>query len=240
MKQTFFIKGMHCASCVYLNEKALLAIDGVKSASVNLTTQQAVIETEKEIDKEAIKKAIEKVGYQVEFIDEENEEDVLEKRKKEEKEELSRLKRKLTIGLLLSGAIVFGSFPGLMNFAPKIFQNYYFQFLAATIVQFFCGWQFYQSSMPALKNRIANMDVLVAIGTSAAYFYSVIITFFPFLFGQKELMPYFDVSSVIITLILLGRYLEAKAKSGTSEAIKKLMELQPKEATLVIRDRSEQ
>lgn len=234
MKLTFFIKGMHCASCVYLNEKALLSIQGVKKASVNLTTQKAVIETEKEIDRETIKKAIAKVGYQVEFVDDEIEEDLMEKRKKEEKKELMKLKRKLFVGLISSLAIVFGSFPGLMRFSPVLFQNYYFQFFLATVVQFFCGFQFYQASIPALKNRVANMDVLVVIGTTVAYLYSSIITFFPFLFNQKE--PYFDVSTAIITLILLGRFLEAKAKSSTSEAIKKLIELQPKEATILVKD----
>lgn len=227
---------MHCASCVYVNEKALLAIEGVKKASVNLASHQATIDADKEIDKEVIKKAIKKVGYQVEFIEDEPEEDFFEKRRKEEKKELLKLKRKLIIGLLLSLTIVLGSFPGLMKFSPPLFQNFYFQFLAATMVQFFCGWQFYQSSIPALKNRNANMDVLVVIGTSVAYFYSTAITFSPFLFSRQNLEPYFDVSSVIITLILLGRYLEKKAKSGTSEAIKKLMELQPKEATLVVKN----
>lgn len=233
MKKTFFIRGMHCASCVYSNEKALLAIKGVKKVNINLVTQQATIEIDREIDDKLIKEAIKKVGYQAEFIEEELEENVLEKRKREEKKEWAKLKKRLTIGLLLSSTIVFGTFPGLSKFSPAIFQNFYFQFFAATIVQFFCGLKFYQSAIPALKNRNANMDVLVVIGTSVAYFYSTTVTFFPFLFPLKKLEPYFDVSSVIITLVLLGRYLEEKAKSSTSEAIKKLIELQPKEATLV-------
>lgn len=234
MKKTFFIKGMHCASCVYVNEKALLSIKGVKKASVNLTTRQATIEADKEIDNEEIKKAIEKVGYQVEFLEDDGKEDFFKIREQEEKKEQTKLKRKLVVGLLFSSVIVFGSFPGLMEFSPSLFQNFYFQFIAATIVQFFCGGQFYLSSIPALKNRVANMDILVVIGTSAAYFYSTLIVFFPSVFSKQELMPYFDVSAVIITLILLGRYLELKAKSKTNEAIKKLIQLQPKEATLVI------
>lgn len=233
MKIIFFINKMHCASCVYVIEKALLGVAGVKKASINLTSGQAIIEVDRRIDKETIKKTIKKAGYEAYFIEDNNGEDFFQKREKQEKNERVKLKRKLIVGLLLSSTIVFGSFPGLSKFSPAVFQNFYYQFFAATIIQFFCGWQFYQSSISALKNRNANMDLLVVIGTTVAYFYSTIITFFPKLFIAEDLMVYFDVSSVIITFVLLGRYLEEKAKSRASEAIKKLIELQPKEATVV-------
>ncbi|OGY12205.1 MAG: copper-translocating P-type ATPase [Candidatus Blackburnbacteria bacterium RIFCSPHIGHO2_02_FULL_44_20] len=109
------------------------------------------------------------------------------------------------------------------------------QFLLATPVQFWAGWTFYRASFPALRHRTANMDVLVAIGTSVAYLYSVFVTFFPGIVARAgiETLPYFDVSTIIIGLILLGRYLEARAKAGTSEAIKKLIGLQAKTARVL-------
>jgi Cu+-exporting ATPase len=114
------------------------------------------------------------------------------------------------------------------------------QLLLATPVQFWAGWMFYKATIPALKHRSANMDTLVALGTSVAYFYSVIVTLLPSVLKGAgiEPMPYFDVATIIIGLILLGRYFEAKAKAGTSEAIKKLIGLQPKTAR-VVRDNKE-
>jgi len=233
-KIEFFIKGMHCASCVYVNEEALKKVSGVKTAVVNLATGKATIEVEDKIDLNLVKKAVEGVGYQVVF---EEEKGLYEKIKEEKEKEFKRLKNKMIISLFLSSLIVWGSFPILMKTSPNVFKNYFFQFLAASIVQFFGGWDFYRAAISALKHRLANMDTLVVIGTTVAYLYSAVLTFFPKLFvgNMTELMPYFDVSAVIISLVLLGRYFEAKAKSKTSEAIKKLIGLQPKEATLIIK-----
>ena len=131
--------------------------------------------------------------------------------------------------------IVWGSFPGLMEFSPLILKNFTFQFILATIVQFWGGWQFYQAALAALKNQIANMDVLVSLGTTVAWGYSTVVVFNPKFFSAAgiEPMPYFDVSAIIIALVLLGRYLEAKAKFKTSEAIKKLIGLQAKTAKVI-------
>jgi len=234
-KIEFFIKGMHCASCVYVNEQALKKIAGVKNVVVNLATIKATIETEGQVDLNLIKKAVEEVGYQAVF---EEEKSLDEKIKEEREKELRRLKSKMIISLFLSSLIVWGSFPILMKTSPAVFKNYFFQFFTASIVQFFGGLDFYQAAISALKHRLANMDVLVSIGTTIAYLYSTVLIFFPQLFGNNmtELMPYFDVSAVIISLVLLGRYLGAKAKSKTNEAIKKLIGLQPKEATLIIKN----
>jgi|GEM_PF-1169300 len=231
-KIQFFIKGMHCASCVYVNEQALKKIPGVKNVVVNLATSKVTIETEGQVNLNLIKKAVEELGYQAIFDEEKS---LDEKMKKERKKEFQRLKNKMIISLFLSSLIVWGSFPVLMKTSPAIFKNYFFQFLAASIVQFFGGLDFYQAAISALKNRLANMDVLVSIGTTIAYLYSAVLIFLPKLFtsSMTEFMPYFDVSAVIISLVLLGRYLEAKAKSKTNEAIKKLIGLQPKEATIV-------
>jgi Cu+-exporting ATPase len=234
-KIDFFIRGLHCASCVYVNEEALKRIPFVKKAFVNLATGKATIEVDGKANLDLVKKAVESVGYQAVF---EKEKTLDEKIKQEKEQELKKLKGKLFLSLILAFLILWGSFPILMMTSPWFLQNYFFQFLAASIVQIFGGWDFYRSAISALKHRLANMDTLVAIGTTVSYLYSTIVVFFPNLFinQKKDLMPYFDVSSIIIALILLGRYLEAKAKSQTSEAIKKLIGLQPKEATLIIKN----
>lgn len=130
---------------------------------------------------------------------------------------------------------MWGSFPFLMKFSPHPLQIFWIQLVLGSIVQFWPGLEFYRAAIPAFKNRTANMDTLVVIGTSAAYLYSVAITLFPDVFMKLgiESMPYFDVSAVVIGLILLGRYFEAKAKLGTSDAIKKLLDLAPKTARVI-------
>ncbi|GAB4218722.1 MAG: hypothetical protein Fur009_1100 [Candidatus Microgenomates bacterium] len=236
IKKAFAIKGMHCASCVYVNEQALKKIPDVVDAVVNLATGKATITTEKEIDFEQIKKTVESVGYQV-IDDEEKNEDLEEKIKKEKEKELKKLKTKSFISLFFSFFLVWATFPYLSNTAPAVLKNFYFQFMVATIVQFWVGGEFYKNTISALKHRQANMDTLVVLGTTVAYIYSSVLVFFPKLFTKIniDLMPYFDVSVVIISLVFLGRYLEAQAKSKTNEALKKLIGLQAKEANLIIK-----
>lgn len=237
IKQTFAIKGMHCASCVYTNEKALKAIPGVTDAVVNLATGKATLITESTIEKNKITDAVKSVGYQAMF---ESDESLDDKIKIEKMKELKDLRIKVFVSLFLGGLIVWGSFPGIMDFAPKIFKDFYFQFVLASIVQFWAGRDLYKAAISSLRHRMANMDTLVVIGTTVAFVYSIFVTFFPNFFMDLDIeaMPYFDVSTVIIGLILLGRYLEAQAKAGTGEAIKKLIGLQAKTAK-VIRNKKE-
>src|SRR3989339_46071 len=231
-KQTFAIKGMHCASCVYTNEKALKALPGVTEAVVNLTNGKATLTSKEPVQNNLIIDAVKSVGYQA-MIDETGNLD--EKIKVEKAKELKDLKIKVYGSLFLGGLIVWGSFPGIMDFAPALFKNFYFQFILATIIQFWAGQDLYRAAISSLHHRIANMDTLVVIGTTVAYLYSIFVTFFPkfFMDLKIEAMPYFDVSTVIIGLILLGRFFEAKAKAGTGEAIKKLIGLQAKTARIV-------
>ncbi len=233
IKKTFFIKGMHCASCVYVNEKALKKIAGVKEAVVNLANGKATIIAEKEVDVDKIKKAVEGVGYQVIF-EEEKKEDLEEIIKKEKEKELKQLKTKSFISLFFAFLIVWATFPFLEKIAPIFLKNYYFQLIIASIVQFWVGGDFYKNTFSSLRHRQVNMDTLVVLGTTVAYIYSLFLVLLPNLFNKTDLMPYFDVSVVIIALVFLGRYLEAKAKSKTNEAIKKLMGLQAKEAYVLI------
>lgn len=246
--KTYHLKGMHCASCVRLIERAVGKVPGVDTANVNLATEKLTVSFNKdECSPEKIASAVEGAGYKA-IVNENIEED---KQREEKLKELQTLKIKVIISLFLGGLIVWGSFPYLMDFSPYPLQNFWVQLVLGSIVQFWPGLEFYRAAIPAFRNRTANMDTLVAIGTTAAYGYSVFVTISS-LFLQTAQMPldsytapagtiarfaaggaYFDVAAVVIGLILLGRYFEAKAKMGTSDAIKKLLGLAPKTARVV-------
>lgn len=233
IKKTFSIKGMHCASCVRVLERALKKVDGVSEATVNLATQKATISYDNEkVNDYRLESAVADVGYQAMIAQELKSED---EEKKQKQKELNGLRNKVMVSLALGALILWGSFPGLMNTAPAFLQNFWMQLLFATPVQFWAGLGFYQATIPALKNRTANMDTLVALGTTVAYVYSAVVTIFPQIIEAVGIKPepYFDVATIIIGLILLGRYFEAKAKAGTSEAIKKLIGLQAKTARVL-------
>ena len=154
--------------------------------------------------------------------------------------EIKILRPKIIAGAVVGLIVLWGSFPGLVETAPDVIKNPFFQLVLATPIQFWAAWQFYQSTWKSLIHRSANMDTLIALGTLVAYLYSAFITLFPESLSVVgvETMPYFDVAVIVITLILLGRYLEAIAKRRTGQAIKKLVNLQPKTAR-VIRDGKE-
>lgn len=236
VKKSFPIKGMHCASCVRVTERALKKTPGVKDAVVNLATAKATVTYDKDnCTPEQMAASIAKTGYILEL--EEKSEEVIQA---EKKKELQTLRNKVMVSLGLGAIILWGSFPGLMNTAPAFLHNFWLQLLLATPVQFWAGSEFYRATIPALKHRTANMDTLVALGTTVAYIYSAFVTFFPDVVMNLgiDAMPYFDVAVIVIGLILLGRYFEAKAKAGTSQAIKKLIGLQAKTAR-VVRDGKE-
>lgn len=228
-KTYFYIKGLHCASCVYTTEQALKRIKGVRKAVVNLADGRAFLISDQEINKEKIKKAINQVGYQVIFKDEELLGQNIEKDKEKE---LKSLKTKVVIGLIFSLFLVWGTFPKLMDYSPSVFKNYLFQLILATITQFYIGLRFYSSGLSFLNKGRINMDTLVVLGTTAAYVYSFLAIIFPSL----TIEPYFDVSVVIISFVLLGRYLEERSKKQSGDAIRKLMAIRPKEATILIKN----
>lgn len=238
------LQGMTCASCVNKVEKALNSVKGVVQASVNFASERASVEYIPEmVSIRELKKAVEEAGYQVlEAVKVGDstlrEEDIVEKERLAREAELSRLKLKFIVGafllapilLLMYGAPLFERWIGLSRGV-----NFFIQFLLATPVQFWAGRQFYVGFWKATRNKTSDMNTLIAIGTSAAYFYSLLVTFVPDLIRVKGLMldVYFDTSAAIIVLILLGRFLEARAKGRTSEAIKKLIGLQPKTARVI-------
>ncbi|UCC41614.1 MAG: heavy metal translocating P-type ATPase [Candidatus Aminicenantes bacterium] len=234
------IQGIQCASCVQNIEKALLQLRGITKAAVNLATEKARIEyIPSEVRLEEIKRTIEQTGYKVLEIPPEEELEDIEKIVREK--EYRVLKKKFFIGLILGIIIFLGSSPRLFPWAPSFLNNFFVLWVLATPVQFWIGWQFYRGAWGAFTHRNADMNTLIAVGTSAAYLYSVAATLFPAFFKAGGMTPgvYFDTSAIIIGLILFGRLLEARAKGQTSEAIKKLIGLQPKTAR-VIRDGKEE
>src|SRR6266568_2826373 len=160
-KKTFPIKGMHCASCVKVLERALKKVDGVAEANVNLATEQATVSYDvKRVSDNELSSAVAKVGYKAMIGREAR---TSEETKKEKQKELKDLRNRFVVSLSLGGLILWGTFPGLMTTAPWFLQNFYVQLLLALPVQFWAGLPFYEATIPALKNRTANMDTLVAL-----------------------------------------------------------------------------
>ncbi|HLC90348.1 MAG TPA: heavy metal translocating P-type ATPase [Candidatus Nanoarchaeia archaeon] len=220
MKTTLKVKGMHCASCSTILTRALQKVPGVTSAVVNYGTERATVEhDEATAPEKSLIAAIQKKGYDAVVWKEEN----YQKEALLQKKELRHLQGKV----ILSAALSFPALLLAMVFMDVPFREY-FIWLLATPIQFWIGWPFYQGTWSALKNKSANMDSLIAIGTSAAYFYSLYAILF-----SPDAHQYFEISAVLITLVLLGKYLEARAKGRTSEAIKKLMQIGAKTATVI-------
>lgn len=231
------ITGMTCANCTSTVEKSLKKLDGVVSAEVNLATERArVTYLPSQVSYREIVSQIERVGYGVIETDHQAR-DPYDVERAARQAEIDRQRRLLILGtifslplFLLSMARDFGL---LAAWAHAPWVNF-LMWALATPVQFVVGWQYYVGSVKALRNRAANMDVLVALGSSVAYLYSVAVTL-----GLAPGHVYFETAAAIITLIVLGKLLEARAKGQTSEAIKKLIGLRPATAR-VIRDGVEQ
>lgn len=231
-KTELSLGGMTCAACAARIERGLRARRGVIDAAVNLATERATITFLPDIVRtEELIAEVVSLGYQARPVT--GDEPAMSDREQQLRErEARRQLRLLILGAVLSLPLVI---PMIMHFVgahvPMIFMDARFQLALATPVQFIVGAQFYRGSYVNLRHGTPNMDVLVAVGTSAAYFYSVYHTFW----AAGDL--YYEASAVIITFIVLGRRLEAVAKGRTSEAIKKLMRLQPRTATVIRDDR---
>lgn len=230
-KAEFDITGMTCAACATRIEKGINKLQGVGTANVNLALEKATIEfNPSEVTVADIIAKVEKLGYGAHQQQEEQEHvDYREKAIQDQK-------RKFIFSAILSLPLLWTmlghfSFTSFL-YVPEILMNPWFQMLLATPVQFIIGKQFYVGAYKALRNGSANMDVLVVMGTSAAYFYSVYQAIVHA--GSPHAAHlYFETSAVLITLIILGKLFEAKAKGRSSEAIKKLMGLQAKTATVI-------
>ncbi len=208
------IEGMHCASCAVLISKSLGKVPGVKEANVNYSSQKAHVEYDETQTKAAdLIAAVEKRGYKA------STNVSIEREREVRAREITLLKKNLIIGVICSvPAVLLGMV--FMEFPYRI----WILLILSSVVQFYVGSTFYRGAYTALQNRSANMDTLIALGTSAAFLFSV-----AHVVGWVD-EQYFEVGAVLITLVILGKYLEAVAKGKASDAIRKLMDLSPKKA----------
>jgi Cu+-exporting ATPase len=228
-ESVFPVSGMTCASCVGRVEKALSGVPGVVSVNVNLASERATVEYLEGTELASLKRAVREAGYELGTAAE-----TLEDVTVTAQREIKALKRRAILATVLGFSIL------ALGLGAPFAGRSYLLWALATPVQFWAGWQFYRGAWGALRHRTTDMNTLIAVGTSAAYFYSLLAVLFPGFFAARGLTPhvYFDTAAIIIALILVGRFLEARARGRTSAAIKKLIGMQPKVA-LVIRSGKE-
>lgn len=235
------ISGMHCTSCAGLIEKALVKVPGVKEAHVNFTAEKAMVVVDPSVAKpESLVEAVKKAGYSAMVVGEADNEVVT----KRQQEEISLLSKKFFISLALSFPLMYFMLLDFFRFLPGISLAPYIGLISlilSTPVQFIIGRGFYKGAWSALRMKTFNMDSLIAIGTSVAYFYSL-VNYVGYVLstgsvigleGMKIADLYFETAAFLITFVILGKWLEAKAKGKTSDAIKKLMGLQAKTARVI-------
>jgi P-type Cu+ transporter len=230
-KAELAVTGMSCAGCALNVEKALRKQAGVREANVNLATARATVEFDPQLISRAdLVRAIRDAGYGVATAPEEAAAGA--------EREYRSLRRSVLWGGALALLIFFGSMRHWFPWMPALLQNFFVLWALATPVQFILGFRFYRAAWSALRHGTANMNTLVAVGTSAAYLFSVIATVLPGFFRKAGVAPqvYFDTSAVIIVLVLFGRMLEARAKGMTSDAVRRLMGLRPRTARVLDAD----
>jgi P-type Cu+ transporter len=234
---------MTCASCVNRITRYLRKVDGVQDANVNLATESATVRFDPAlVDVAELGAAVEAAGY-VARLDTVAA-DAEQPKKTEEQSfadrHLADTRRRLIVAAVLSAPILLGLARNTVApWLPALFSDPIFQLVLATPVQFYAGWPFYRGALNAVRHLTADMNTLVAVGTSAAYGYSVAAIAFPGFFeaaglaGRGSVPLYFDTAAAITTLILLGRFLEARARTHTSDAIRKLIGLAPRTARVI-------
>ena len=224
-KQQFKISGMTCANCALTIEKGLKAMPGVKAVAVNFASEKLTVELDTDVvQEEALLAKIKDLGYAAQSADR-------EKNKDENQDDRTAIKQRNW--LIFSAVLSLPIMP--LMYLPMARPVMYTILALATIIQFTAGWTFYRGAYHALKNRSANMDVLVALGITAAYGYSLMTTlhmFFPTIFFEGP--NFFDTSALLITFVRFGKYLEAKAKGRAGQALKRLLELQADKAHLLV------
>jgi Cu+-exporting ATPase len=229
----FPVKGMHCAGCVAKVERALRGVEGVAEASVNLATERATVWLGPDSPGlPAMRQAVEGVGYTVQAEAAGTEESDESDRKARAAED-RRLRLKVCVGAALSVPVLLGSMHEIFWWAPAWLANPWLLWALTTPVQFWVGGQFHAGFIRELRHRSASMDTLVSLGTNAAYFFSVAVTLWPHAFMAAGAMHYFEASALLMTFLVTGRWLEARARGGTSEAIRRLVALAPRTARVV-------
>jgi Cu+-exporting ATPase len=240
-KVTLKLRGMSCAACANSIESAIRAVPGVVKCNVNFGAEQAALQyNPRQTSIEAIQRAVVEAGYAAYSLQDQDmitgEDDAEQATRQAESRDLIR---KIIVGGVISLILITGSLPmmiGLeLSFIPTWLHNSWLQLILTAPVQFWCGYRFYVGAWKAFKRHAATMDTLIALGTSAAYLYSLFATVFPNFFLNQGLMPevYYETAAVVITLILLGQWFENRARGQTSEAIRKLMGLQARDARVI-------
>ena len=227
------VRGMHCAACVGKVERALTSVPGVDRASVNLATERASVSFDPALTSvDALRAAVAAAGYELAEARPgagPSDDDEQAAREADQRRQRTRL----VVGALLSAPVLLGGIAHLLPWVPAVLQDPWVLLILTTPVQFWVGWQFHRGFLRDLRYRNASMSTLVSVGTNAAYFFSVAVTLWPHAFPQHGAMTYYDVSAVVITLVVLGRWLEARARGRTSEAIRRLVSLAPRTARVV-------
>jgi len=227
------VRGMHCAACVGKVERALTSVPGVDQASVNLATEQAKVSFDPaRTNVEALRAAVAAAGY--ELAEPRPGAGPADEARDAEREAEQRAQRtRLIVGAALSVPVLLGGMAHLLPWVPAVLKDPWVLLALTTPVQFWVGWSFHRDFLHDLRYRSASMSTLVSIGTNAAYFFSVAVTLWPHAFPDHGAMTYYDVSAVVITLVVLGRWLEARARGKTSDAIRRLVSLAPRTARVV-------
>ncbi|WKZ34050.1 MAG: heavy metal translocating P-type ATPase [Thermodesulfobacteriota bacterium] len=231
---TIPIQGMSCASCVRKITGVLEGVDGVLGADVNFASGRAEVSYLPETTSpQALVSAIRNAGYGAEALS--RDEDLLERDARLKKAEMKGLVARFLLAAVVSVPLMLGSMGEMLHWVPSVFGNHFVQLLLAAPVQFFSGGRFYRGAWAAAKRGYADMNTLIAVGTSAAFFFSAAVTLFPGFFASSGLAGgvYYETAAVIIALILLGRALELRARGQTGEAIRKLVGLGAKTARVV-------
>lgn len=234
--QTLTLKlgGMRCASCANSIEKKLNALPGIQQCSVNFGLAQATVQYEAQQTQPAtVATAVAAMGYSAEIVSEEDWQTLAsEVEPSNRRAEIQQLRLQVLVGGVISILLMVGSLPMMIGvpiaWIPAWAHHPVLQLILTLPVQFWCGYPFYRGAIKALKQRTAAMDTLVALGTSAAFFYSLALTLV-----TPEAGVYYETSAVVITLILLGRWLEERAKGQTSAALRQLIGLQAKTARVI-------
>ncbi|MFQ5880634.1 MAG: HAD-IC family P-type ATPase, partial [Dehalococcoidia bacterium] len=233
--------GVTCPTCVVNIERVLERMPGVEGVEMNFAAERVkVAYNPGQIKPEALVRGVESTGYRAELREAEAPPQAVADREAEaRRREIDDLSRRVAVGAILSIVVFLGSFEEWLGFLPEVMSEFWFLFLFATPAYLWVGWPIHRSTWASLRNRTADMNTLITIGTTAAFAYSIIATFFEELLPEDLVQVYYDAAAVIITLILLGRLLEARAKGQAGAAIKKLMGLQAKTAR-VVRDGQEE
>lgn len=235
------IEGMTCASCVSKVEKALNAVPGVTRASVNLATERAHVELAGQVALNELIKAVERAGYEARSLDEARSDATQETQSDKRDAEAAELKKNVILAAVLTlpvfilemGSHVVPSVHMFVMNTIGMQNSWYFQFVLTTLVLFGPGMRFFKKGIPTLLRGTPDMNSLVVVGTTAAWGFSVVATFWSDILPAATVNVYFEAAAVIVTLILIGRYLEARAKGRTSAAISRLVGLQAKSARVV-------